>query len=84
MGVTAENIAKSVEISREEQDKFALESQRKAVSAIESEKFVDEIVPVDVRRKREVVSFSVDEYPKSDATLDGLSNFVLLLIKKVQ
>jgi len=73
MGVTAENIAKSVEISREEQDKFALESQRKAVSAIESEKFVDEIVPVDVRMKREVVSFSVDEYPKSDATLDGLS-----------
>lgn len=72
MGVTAENVAKQVGISREQQDEYALASQLKAVSAIEAGKFKQEIVPVDVKRRRETVVFDTDEYPKPDATLSGL------------
>ncbi|MGV2988956.1 acetyl-CoA C-acetyltransferase [Vibrio sp. E150_011] len=73
MGVTAENVAKHVGISRAEQDVYAIESQMKAVSAIEAGRFADEIVPVDITVKRQIVSFATDEYPKSDATLAGLT-----------
>ncbi|WP_428776079.1 acetyl-CoA C-acetyltransferase [Vibrio sp.] len=72
MGVTAENVANEVGISREQQDEFALASQQKAVAAIESGKFVDEIVPVEVQQRRETVLFDTDEYPKANATLEGL------------
>lgn len=72
MGVTAENIAKQYDISREEQDEFALSSQMKAAAAIESGNFKDEIVPVDVKKRRETICFDTDEYPKLDATLAGL------------
>jgi acetyl-CoA C-acetyltransferase len=73
MGVTAENVAKQVGISREQQDEYALASQLKAVSAIEAGKFKQEIVPVDVKKLRETVVFDTDEYPKPDATLSGLA-----------
>jgi acetyl-CoA C-acetyltransferase len=73
MGVTAENVAKEVGITREQQDEYALFSQQKAVAAIESGKFKDEIVPVEVKQRRETFIFDTDEYPKSNATLDGLS-----------
>ncbi|RQW64579.1 acetyl-CoA C-acetyltransferase [Vibrio viridaestus] len=73
MGVTAENIAKKLGITREEQDEFALDSQQKAVAAVESGKFKDEIVPVEVKVRRDTISFSDDEYPKKDATLDALT-----------
>lgn len=73
MGVTAENVAKQVGISREQQDEYALASQLKAVSAIEAGKFKQEIVPVDVKKRRETVVFDTDEYPKPDATLSGLA-----------
>ncbi|MFO6422228.1 acetyl-CoA C-acetyltransferase [Motilimonas sp. KMU-193] len=73
MGVTAENVAKQVGITRQEQDEFALASQQKAVAAIEAGRFVDEIVPVDVVSRRETTQFAVDEYPKANATFDGLS-----------
>jgi acetyl-CoA C-acetyltransferase len=72
MGVTAENIAKQFEISREAQDAFALDSQLKAVAAIEAGKFNDEIVPISVQQRRETVTFAIDEYPKAEATLAGL------------
>ncbi|KIE21522.1 acetyl-CoA acetyltransferase [Vibrio sinaloensis] len=72
MGVTAENIAKQVGISREQQDEYALASQMKAVAAIEAGKFKDEIVAVDVKKRRETIVFDTDEYPKSTATLSGL------------
>ncbi|MGD8122649.1 acetyl-CoA C-acetyltransferase [Vibrio sp. TRT 2004] len=74
MGVTAENVAKLVGISRQQQDEYALASQLKAVSAIEAGKFKQEIVSVDVKKRRETVVFDTDEYPKPDATLTGLSN----------
>ncbi|AEX23942.1 MULTISPECIES: acetyl-CoA C-acetyltransferase [Vibrio] len=73
MGVTAENVAKEVGISREQQDAYALASQQKAVAAIEAGKFKDEIVPVEVTHRRETIIFDTDEYPKANATLEGLS-----------
>ncbi|KJY83971.1 acetyl-CoA acetyltransferase [Vibrio galatheae] len=73
MGMTAENVANEVGITRQQQDEYALASQLKAVSAIEAGKFKDEIVAVDVKKRRETVVFDTDEYPKSDTTLSGLS-----------
>ncbi|GEM76211.1 acetyl-CoA acetyltransferase [Vibrio sagamiensis NBRC 104589] len=73
MGVTAENIAKEVGLTREQQDVYALSSQQKAVSAIEAGKFKDEIVPVEIKLRRETMVFDTDEYPKANATLEGLS-----------
>ncbi|WP_045461995.1 acetyl-CoA C-acetyltransferase [Vibrio hyugaensis] len=73
MGVTAENVAKEVGLTRQQQDEYALASQQKAVAAIEAGKFKDEIVPVEVKQRRETVVFDTDEYPKANATLEGLS-----------
>lgn len=73
MGVTAENVAKEVGITREQQDEYSLASQQKAIAAIEAGKFKDEIVPVEVKQRRETVIFDTDEYPKANATLEGLS-----------
>ncbi len=65
MGETAENLAERYQISREEQDEFALSSQKKALAAIEAGRFVDEIIPVPIkRRKEEPFLFSVDEFPR--------------------
>ncbi len=64
MGVTAENVAEERGIARPDQDAFALESQRRAASAIAEGRFDGQIVPVEVRRKRETVSFARDEHPK--------------------
>ncbi|KOO12060.1 acetyl-CoA acetyltransferase, partial [Vibrio xuii] len=72
MGVTAENVAREVGISREQQDEYALSSQMKAVAAIEAGKFKDEIVPVEVKQRRETITFDTDEYPKANASLSGL------------
>jgi len=65
MGVTAENVAAEYDISREEQDAFALESQRRAAKAIEAGYFSEQIVPLDVKVRREMVEFKVDEHPKA-------------------
>ena len=65
MGLTAENLAEKYDISREEQDAFALQSQERAADAIESGRFKDEIVPVEVpQRKGEPVVFDTDEHPR--------------------
>jgi len=72
MGVTAENVAKQCNISREEQDEFALKSQNKAQAAIEEGKFEDEIVPVSIpQRKGEPKVFDTDEFPRFNSTIDG-------------
>ena len=71
MGVTAENVAREHGITRDEQDAFALESQRRAARAIDEGRFADQIVPVEVQRKRETVAFKVDEHPKP-TTAEGL------------
>ena len=65
MGVTAENVAAEHDISRAAQDAFALESQARAARAIAEGRFADQIVPVEVQVKREMVPFVTDEHPKS-------------------
>jgi acetyl-CoA C-acetyltransferase len=73
MGITAENLAEKYEITRMEQDEFAAWSQQKAQAAIESQRFVDEIVPVEVPgRKGQVTIFSQDEFPRFGTTTDSL------------
>jgi acetyl-CoA C-acetyltransferase len=73
MGVTAENLAKSHGISREAQDAFAVESHRRAVAAIEAGRFESEIVPVEVKQRKETLEFKVDEHARSDVSREGLA-----------
>ncbi|MGY3716369.1 acetyl-CoA C-acetyltransferase [Sutcliffiella cohnii] len=68
MGVTAENLCSQYELSRDEQDEFAAWSQQKAEAALKTGKFTDEIVPVEVKQKKEIISFDRDEYPRSGTT----------------
>ena len=72
MGVTAENVAAEHSITRDAQDSFALESQTRAARAIEEGRFADQIVPVQVRVKRDMVDFATDEHPKA-TTAEALS-----------
>lgn len=74
MGVTAENIADMTGLSREDQDRFALQSNQRAVAAMDSGKFEDEIVPVPVpQRKGDPVMVTRDERPRRDTTLESLA-----------
>lgn len=73
MGITAENIAERWNISREEQDKFAVKSQNKTEKAMNDGKFADEIVDVEIpQRKGEPIIFNTDEFPKSGVSLEKL------------
>lgn len=72
MGVTAENLCTQYELTREEQDEFAANSQQKAVQAIEDGKFKDEIVPVEVKKKKEILTIDTDEYPRKGTTAEKL------------
>lgn len=74
MGITAENIAEKWNLSREEQDEFALNSQLRAEEAIKSGRFKDEIVPVEVpQRKGEPLIVDTDEYPRFGSTIEGMA-----------
>ena len=73
MGTTAENVNDVWGITREEQDAFAASSQQKAVAARDSGRFDDEIVPVPVKVKKEIVEFKRDEYPKTGATVESMA-----------
>lgn len=73
MGITAENVADKYNITREEQDAFAVDSQKKAVAAIAAGHFKSQIVPVDVKTRKGVVAFDTDEHPKADTTLETLA-----------
>jgi len=72
MGVTAENVAAEHDISRDAQDSFALESQQRAAQAIAEGRFKSQIVPVEVKVKRDMVPFDTDEHPKA-TTIEALS-----------
>jgi acetyl-CoA C-acetyltransferase len=74
MGVTAENVARKYDISRAEQDQFALQSQLKAEAAIKAGKFKDEIIPVEIPTRKGPVVFDTDEYPKHGSTLEALAS----------
>ncbi|NRA03914.1 MAG: acetyl-CoA C-acyltransferase, partial [Myxococcales bacterium] len=73
MGMTAENIVEQFGLTREQQDTFAVGSQHKAIAAIAAGRFVDEIVPVEVKVRRQTQSFATDEYPKDNASVAGLA-----------
>jgi acetyl-CoA C-acetyltransferase len=73
MGVTAENLAERMSISREEQDAFAVESHRRAAAAREAGRFDDEIVAVPVKVKRDTVDFTRDEHIREDASLESMA-----------
>ena len=74
MGMTAENLVAKYGLTREEQDKFAAESQNKAEKALKEGRFADEIAPVMIpQRKGDPVAFAKDEYPKAGVTAEGLA-----------
>ena len=74
MGITAENIAEQWNITRQEQDEFAVRSQNRAEAAIKSGRFKDEIVPVLIpQRKGDPIVVDTDEYPKFGATIEGMA-----------
>jgi len=76
MGELTDRMAKEFNISREEQDEFAFNSHKKAISAIESKRFLKEIIPIDIKdRKGNIVSlFTADEHPRKDTTAEKLSS----------
>jgi len=73
MGITAENLAVKFNITREEQDAYAAESQHRAGIAIASGRFDDEIVPVEIKSRKETIVFDKDEYPRADTTAEKLA-----------
>ena len=73
MGITAENVAKKYEVSRAEQDEFALQSQLKAEAAQKAGKFKDEILPLEIANKKGTVVFDSDEYIKPGSTIESLA-----------
>lgn len=74
MGITAENVAEKYGITREQQDTFAVHSQRKAVAAVKAGRFKDEIIPVTIpQRKGDPIVFDTDEYPRENASLEGMA-----------
>ena len=73
MGVTAENVAKQWQITRAQQDEFAVRSQNKAEAAMKAGKFKDEIAAVTIKSRKGDIVVDTDEYPKAGVTLDGLA-----------
>ena len=73
MGTTAENIAKTWQLTREEQDAFATASQNKAETAMGAKRFADEIVPVTIETRKGDIVIDKDEYPKAGVTAEGLA-----------
>ena len=73
MGVTAENVAEKFQITRDEQDKFALRSQEKALKAQKEKKFKEEIINFKIKSKKAEIDFNNDEHPRNGINLDALS-----------
>ncbi len=72
MGITAENVAEKYDVTREQMDAYALRSQQRAVAAMDAGKFEEEIIPITVSSRKGDKVYTTDEYPKRDATLEGL------------
>ncbi len=73
MGITAENVAEKFQITREEQDKFAVKSQEKALKAQKENKFKEEIINYKIKSNKAVINFDKDEHPREGINLDTLS-----------
>jgi acetyl-CoA C-acetyltransferase len=72
MGITAENVAAKWSISRQQQDELAVESNRRAVAAIQNGYFKDQILPIELKSRKGPVQFDTDEHPRADASLESL------------
>jgi len=73
MGITAENVAAKWEITRQQQDELALESNRRAVKAAQSGHFKDQILPIEIKTRKGVTVVDTDEHPRADASLESLA-----------
>ena len=73
MGVTAENVATKFQVTRDDQDKFALSSQEKALKAQKENKFKEEIVNLKIKSKKAEIDFNIDEHPREGINLEALS-----------
>jgi acetyl-CoA C-acetyltransferase len=73
MGITAENVAEKFQVTRDEQDKFALKSQEKALKAQKEDKFKEEIINFKIKSKKAEINFNKDEHPREGINLDALS-----------
>ena len=73
MGITAENISSRYQISREMQDEFALNSQKRAHKAIENGVFKDQILPIEIRTRKGIEVFEIDEHPKPETSIETLT-----------
>jgi acetyl-CoA C-acetyltransferase len=82
MGVTAENVAKEYDISRQQQDEAALESHRRASAAIKAGYFKDQIVPVTLKSRKGDVVFDTDEHVRHDATMDDMTKLKPVFVKE--
>jgi acetyl-CoA C-acetyltransferase len=82
MGVTAENVAEKFQVTRNEQDKFALKSQEKALAAQKQNRFKEEIVNYKIKSKKAEIDFNKDEHPREGITLDALSRLKTVFKKK--
>ena len=81
MGVTAENIAEKYKLTREEQDEFAYKSQQKAIKSVDSGRFDDEIVPIEVKTRKGSIMFERDEYPNRSTTPEILAKLRPAFVK---
>ena len=82
MGVTAENVAEEYGITREESDAYAVRSHQRAAQANEDELFDGQIVPVEVKQKKEKVQFTTDEHVRSNASVEGLQKLKTIFKKE--
>jgi len=82
MGVTAENVAEEYGITREESDAYAVRSHQRAAQAHEDELFEGQIVPIEVRQKKEKVQFTTDEHVRANASVEGLGKLKTIFKKE--
>ena len=73
MGITAENVAEKFQVTRDEQDRFAIKSQEKALQSQKDNKFKEEIIDFKIKSKTNKINFNIDEHPREGLTLDALS-----------
>jgi acetyl-CoA C-acetyltransferase len=73
MGITAENVAAKWEITRQQQDELAVESNRRAVNAIQKGYFKDQILPIEIKTRKGTLTVDTDEHPRADASLESLA-----------
>src|SRR5690606_24321967 len=72
-GITAENVAEQFQISRADQDAFAVESHRRAITAIREGRFKEQILPIELKTRKGVTVFDTDEHPRDNVTMESLA-----------